>query len=138
MIRNVALLVGVAALTVIGIRLGQDDGGPAGGCDGVRAAHERVQEVASGAEVPTTAEYTEAAQDLRRAATAAPPDVGHDLHALADAYGQLAAHLQGFDPADPATYDLVESRTPEIEREEARVDEAAARVDGWLRRSCAG
>jgi hypothetical protein len=135
-IRNLAVAVAVLVLAAIGLRLGQDEGESTGGCDGVRLARERVQEVATGSEVPTSSVYTDVAQDLRRAAVAAPPGVSRDLHALADAHGQLAAHFQGFDPADPSTYDLIEVRTPEIEREEARVADAAARVDTWLQQVC--
>jgi hypothetical protein len=135
-IRNLAVAVGVLVLAAIGLRLGQDEGESTGGCDGVRDTHERVQELATGSEVPTSSAYTAVAQEVRRVAVAAPPGVSRDLHALADAHGQLAAHLQGFDPADPTTYDLIEERTPEIEREEARVADAAARVDTWLQQAC--
>lgn len=137
---NRSLLVAIVAilLAAVAVRFNQDDGDAAGGCDGVRAAAATVDRVELGGSVPTSSTYSEAAQELRRAAVAAPGGVAPDLHALADAYGQLGIVFQGFDPADPATYSLIERRTPEIEREEARVDEAAARVGTWLDETCTG
>lgn len=136
MIRN--LLLAIAALTLAGVVLwqGQADPPAPGGCAGVRRAHERVLELEAGRQVPTADGYATAAQDVRRAAVAAPDGVSGDVHAVADAYGQLAILFRGFDPEDPATYTLIEERTPAIEREEARVDDATARIEAWLRDSC--
>ena len=133
-----SLLVAVVAIVVAAVVLvvSRDDGGSAGTCDGVRRAADVVAGVEQGETVPTSESYVTVAQEVRRAAVDAPSGVSPDLHALADAYGQLAILLQGFDPDDPTSFDVVEQRAPEVEREEARVDEAATRVATWLSDTC--
>lgn len=136
--RNLLVAVAVLVLAAVGVRMSQEDDAVVGGCDGVRHAHEQVVALEASREVPTADIYAATAQEVRRAAVAAPSAVSPHLHAVADAYGQLSIHFRGFDPADPSTYALIEQRTPEIEREEARVDEAAARVAAWLAETCDG
>lgn len=136
--RSLAVAVVAILLAALAIRSLQDEGGARGGCDGVRAASLVVDRVEQGGAVPTSDTYSSAALELREAAVAAPGGVAPDLHALADAYGQLGIVFQGFDPDDGATYSVIERRAPDIEREEARVDEAAARVAAWLQETCPG
>ena len=136
--RSLAVAIAAILLAALAIRSIQDDGGARGGCDGVREAAQVVNRVELGGAVPTSETYSTAAQELRRSAVAAPGGVAPDLHALADAYGQLGIVFQGFDPEDGATYSVIEQRAPDIEREEARVDEAARRVTAWLEETCTG
>jgi len=135
--RNLAVAIAVIVAAVIGVRLSQEDGSESrAGCDGVRDAVAVLTGVEESGTVPTAAVYDEAARSIRRAAVTAPAGVSPDLHAVADSYGQLGILFQGFDPADPSTYGIIEQRTPEIEREEARLDEASARVTAWLQATC--
>lgn len=136
--RGLAAIAVAALLLAFGIRVLRDDGRSAGGCEGVREVPSIVDRVELGGEVPTSGSYSDAATELREAAVAAPGGVAPDVHALADAYGQLGIVYQGFDPADAATYVLLEQRASDIEREEARVDEAAGRVAAWLEETCSG
>jgi hypothetical protein len=136
--RSLAVAIVVLILAALAVRVTQEDGGPTGGCQGIVDAAAMVDDVTHGDQVPTAETFTTAAQELRRTAVAAPGGVAADVHALADAFGQLGILHQGFDPADPATYGIVEQRAPDIEREEARVQQAIGAVTSWLDTTCPG
>ena len=136
--RNLAVALGVIVLAVAAVVLGTRDTGPPEGCDAVQQAVTIVEDLRGSREFPTADRYAEAGRAVRASAVAAPGEVAPEVHALADAYGQLGILFQGFDPEDPATYPVIEVRTPDIEREEARVEESAQQVSAWFRERCAG
>lgn len=105
-------------------------------CELAVKTHQRVETIKTGRSIPTSSDYLESAHAIRRAAVTASADVAPSLHAIADAYGFLSTYFQGFDPSDEATYGIVEQHTAEIEREQARVDQADTDLTSWLDRSC--
>ena len=133
------LLVLVLIGGAIGFQaLRSDDGGLGGGssCDLAVKAHQRVETIKAGRSIPTSADYGESALAIRKVAVTASTQVAPFLHAIADAYGQLSTYFRGFDPADEATYSIVELHTAEIERQQVLVDQADAGLLTWLDRSC--
>ena len=133
---SLAILVLAVLALLVGRQFLQSGGSGEAGCEGVREVYERVSFVERSGDVPTAQVYRETAAAVRREAVVAPPAVADDLNRMADAYGRLGALLRGFDPQDESTYHLIETRTGEIEAQEALVDEALPHVDEWLTGRC--
>ena len=128
------LLLAVLAVAA-GVQFTRTDGTDSG-CDGVRAAYERVAFVERTRDVPTARVYDEAALAVRQAAVEAPPAVAQDLGALADAYNRLADLLAGFRAGDASTYHVYEDNVAAVESQQVLVDASLPRVGEWLDNRC--
>ena len=106
------------------------------GCDGVRAAYERVAFVERARDVPTSRVYDEAARTVRHAAVEAPPAVAADLGQVGNAYNRLADLLQGFRADDASTYHVYEDNVAAIEAQQVVVDTNLPLVREWLHERC--
>ena len=138
---RVGRLVAGAALLVLGAavafqQLRDDDGTDGSLCNRVRAVQERVTSIEQGNDVPTSADYTDVARPVRLVAVDAPGDLAPHLHGLADAYGVLASVVRGFEPRDPSTYRVIETRAVDIERQQAQIERTSAEVAAWSRTRC--
>lgn len=117
------------------VQFGPREGSPAG-CDGVRAAYERVSFVEGSGDVPTVAVYRETAAELELSVAEVPADIGAELTRLAAAYGELASLLEGFDPGDESTYHLIEDNAVAVEAQQAVVDGTLPVLRTWLDERC--
>jgi hypothetical protein len=129
------LLLAVLAV-LAGLQFTKGGEGTNEGCSGVRQAYERAAFIQTSRDVPTPKVYADAAIAVRKVAVRAPAAVAADLNGMADAYSQLGRLLEGFDPDDPSTYDVIEDNTAAIESQQATIETSLPEVRTWLDDRC--